>query len=154
MIHLDGRRTWLAVGLAVLVAGAAVFVGYFSYHARTVLPLGPSAVTLVPGVHLLGGLEPSVAYVVETSAGLVLIDSGLKADANQLKEQMARLGLDWKRVRAVLLTHVHGDHSGGAEYIHASTGAKVYAGAGDAPVLHAGGPREAFFSTFYMPNDS
>jgi len=29
----------------------------------------------------------------------------------------------------------------------------VFAGAGDAEVLRAGGPREAFFSTFYMPND-
>ena len=31
-------------------------------------------------------------------------------------------------------------------------GAKVYAGRGDAAVLRAGGPREAFFSTFYMPD--
>ena len=49
---------------------------------------------------------------------------------------------------AILLTHVHGDHSGGAEAMRAATGAKVYAGAGDAAVLRAGGPREAFFSTF------
>ena len=67
---------------------------------------------------------------------------------------MARLGLDWRRVRAVLLTHVHGDHTGGAEYLRANTGAKVYAGQGDAAVLRAGGPREAFFSIFSMPNDS
>ena len=32
-----------------------------------------------------------------------------------------------------------------------ATGARVYAGAGDAAVLRAGGPREAFFSTFHMP---
>ena len=68
--------------------------------------------------------------------------------------QMAKLGLDWKRVRAILITHVHGDHSGGAEALRSATGATVYAGEGDAQVLAAGGPREAFFSTFYMPDQA
>jgi glyoxylase-like metal-dependent hydrolase (beta-lactamase superfamily II) len=154
LIRVARRRTWLAVGLLVLAAVAAVIGVYFGYHARTVPPLGTSPVTLVPGVHLLGGLVPSAAYVVETSAGLVSIDSGLKADATRLKEQMASLALDWKRVRAVLLTHVHGDHTGGAEYLRLSTGAKVYAGQGDASILRAGGPRDAIFSIFSMPFDS
>jgi glyoxylase-like metal-dependent hydrolase (beta-lactamase superfamily II) len=116
--------------------------------------LVPSAVTIVPGLHLLGGLSPSAAYVVETSEGLVLIDSGLASDAGLAKSQMSELGLDWKRVRAILLTHVHGDHTGGAEHLRAATGAKVYAGRGDAPILRAGAPREAFFSTFHMPDDN
>jgi len=137
-----------------LAAGASVIVGYLGYHAQTLPPLGPSPVTLVAGVHLLGGLVPSAAYVVETSSGLVAIDSGLEGDASRFREQMARLRLDWRRVRAVLLTHVHGDHTGGAEYLRANTGAKVYAGQGDAAVLRAGGPREAYFSVFSMPNDS
>ena len=101
---------------------------------------------------MLGGLSPSAAYVVETSDGLILVDSGLAADAGPLRAEMAELGLDWRRVRAILLTHVHGDHTGGAEALRAATGARVYAGAGDAAVLRAGGPREAFFSTFYMPD--
>jgi glyoxylase-like metal-dependent hydrolase (beta-lactamase superfamily II) len=154
MTRLARRRTWLAGGLAVLAAGASLIVGYSGGPPPTVPPLGSSPVTLVTGVHYLGGLEFSAAYVVETSAGLVLIDSGLKPGARRLKEQMARLKLDWRRVRAVLLTHVHGDHTGGAEYLRANTRAKVYAGAGDAPVLRAGGPRDAFFSVFYMPNDT
>ena len=36
----------------------------------------------------------------------------------------------------------------------ATLGAKIYAGQGDAAVLRAGEPREAFFSTFYRPNDA
>src|SRR5262249_45058062 len=50
-----------------------------------------------------------------------------------------------------LLTHAHGDHCGGAEELRKRTGARVYAGSGDAAVLRAGEPREAFFSAFYMP---
>jgi glyoxylase-like metal-dependent hydrolase (beta-lactamase superfamily II) len=102
---------------------------------------------------MLGGLVPSTAYVVETPEGLVLVDSGLKPRAAPLRAQMAELGLDWRRIRAIFLTHAHGDHTGGAEFLREKTGAKVYAGKGDAAVLRAGGPREAFFSTFSMPDD-
>jgi metallo-beta-lactamase class B len=120
--------------------------------SERVPPLGRSAATIVPGIHILAGLAPSAAYVIDTTDGLILIDSGLDADAGALRAQLTELGLDWKRVRAILLTHAHGDHTGGAEYLRSATGAKVYAGAGDAAVLRAGRPREAFFSTFYMPD--
>jgi glyoxylase-like metal-dependent hydrolase (beta-lactamase superfamily II) len=114
--------------------------------------LYPYPVRVVPGIYLLGGLAPAAAYVVETSEGLVLIDAGLDQDARLLKEEMNSLRLDWRRIRAILLTHAHGDHSGGAAHLRAATGAKVYAGQGDAAVLRAGGPREAFFGTRFMPN--
>lgn len=116
--------------------------------------LRPAAITIAPGIHMLGGLAPSAAYAVETPDGIVLVDSGLRPDAAPLKAQMATLGLDWRRVRAILLTHAHGDHTGGAEHLRGATGARVYAGAGDAGVLRAGGPWEAFFSTFSMPDET
>ena len=153
-------RTALSLLLAVLVLFG--FAGYCWYRAggyalfstARVLALPRSAARVVPGIYILGGLAPSVAYVVETSEGLVLVDSGLDEDAGLLKSQMTALGLDWKRVRAILLTHVHGDHSGGAEALRSATGAKVYAGAGDAQVLRDGQSRAAFFSTFFMPYHS
>src|SRR4051794_16443959 len=76
--------------------------------------LGRSTATLAPGLHYLGRLFPSAAYAVETTDGLVLIDSGVKPDAPVLRQQLAELGRDWKRLRAILITHVHGDHTGGA----------------------------------------
>jgi glyoxylase-like metal-dependent hydrolase (beta-lactamase superfamily II) len=111
----------------------------------------PFPIQVTPGVYLLGALQPAAAYVVETPEGLVLVDSGLDSDASQLKSQMANLRLDWRGIRAILLTHAHIDHSGGAEHLRENTGAKIYAGQGEAGVLRAGGPREAFFSAFSLP---
>jgi glyoxylase-like metal-dependent hydrolase (beta-lactamase superfamily II) len=116
--------------------------------------LEPRAMTIVPGIHMLGGLSPSAAYVVETSEGLVLIDSGLRADAGPVRADLSTLKLEESRVRAVLLTHAHGDHTGGAGYFREKTGARIYAGRADAAILEAGGPREAFFSTFHVPSEN
>ncbi len=114
-------------------------------------PLVPFRIRINPGIYLLGELQPAAAYAVETPEGLVLIDSGLAGDASLVKSQLVALGLDWEHTRAILLTHAHADHTGGAEHLRGATGAKVYAGRGDADVLRAGGPREALFSAFDLP---
>ena len=150
---------WLAIAIVIgVMVTWTVYLWKFGgfrpvFSAERTPRLSPRAMTIAPGVHLLGGLKPAAVYAVETSEGLVLVDSGLQSDASLLKSQLASLQLDWKRVRAVLLTHSHGDHCGGAEHLRAETGAKIFAGRGDAAVLRAGKPREAFFSIFFMPND-
>lgn len=152
MTGVSGFRKLLAVFLTLAI-GTAVFLAIFPRDfGRDVPLLDGTTITVVPGIHLFGYLGPAAAYVVESSEGLILIDSGLESDAQTLKLQMPKLGLDWKKCRAIFLTHVHGDHCGGAEYLRKATGAKVYAGAADAPILRAGGPVEAVFSTFDMPN--
>jgi glyoxylase-like metal-dependent hydrolase (beta-lactamase superfamily II) len=110
--------------------------------------------TVVSGIHLIGGLGPAACYAVETKEGLVLIDSGLERDAAMLKAELTALGLDWKRTRAVFLTHVHGDHCGGAERLRVETGARIYAGHRDAPAIMEGSSRDAVFSIFPMPYHS
>jgi glyoxylase-like metal-dependent hydrolase (beta-lactamase superfamily II) len=106
---------------------------------------------VTPGVYILGKMSPAPAYAVETGEGLVLVDSGLDERASSVFEQLAQLKLDTSGIRAILLTHVHADHSLGAEYLRWRTGAKVYAGHGDFQVLRDGGPREAFFSVYDLP---
>ncbi|MFM9961516.1 MAG: MBL fold metallo-hydrolase [Planctomycetaceae bacterium] len=148
------RRQILAGVLMLLTVMIVLFVSFREPGLGDVPRLNGSTVTIVPGIHLLGNLGPAAAYVVETPQGLVLIDSGLDRDARLLKSEMTELGLDWKRLHAIFLTHVHGDHSGGAEHLRAETGAKVYAGQADVAVLSEGSSRDAFFGTFEMPNHS
>jgi hydroxyacylglutathione hydrolase len=147
-----GRRGLIACGLALVVVVSAILAVNRVRRPRPIPMLGPASATIVPGVHMMRGLGPSVAYVVETSAGPILIDTGLEADGAALQAEMAKFLLDWRSIRAVLITHVHGDHSGGAEHLRQAVGAKVYAGKGDSDVLRAGGPKVAFFSAFHMPN--
>ena len=137
----------LSRSLLVCVAGLLVVPAQLraSTFVKARVPrLVRSAISVAPGLYMLGGLSPSAAYVIETSDGLILVDSGLDKDASPLKAEMAKLGLDWKRVRAILLTHAHGDHTGGAEALRLATGAKVYAGEGDVPVLRPAGRARRF----------
>lgn len=112
--------------------------------------LHPRPMTVAPGVHLLGALNPSVAYLIETSDGLVLIDAGLQAEHKLLLQQVRSLGLDIMQLRKVFITHGHGDHYLGAMKLRDLTGAEIVAGKGDSDVLQNAGPREAVFSTFLM----
>ena len=103
---------------------------------------------LSPGVYLLGKLYPAVAYVIQTTDGLMLLDTGMEADARTLISQFNELDLSLESLRIILITHIHGDHSLGAERLRRLTGAKVYAGRRDSVPLRQGGPREAFFSNY------
>src|SRR5262245_51836506 len=154
------RRKLVVVGVTVAILGATIALarwwparetpGYDPPATNAVLGKQPTALGL--GIYLLGRNGPSAAYAVKTSEGLVLIDSGIEANAALITEQLRELGLDPSQLRAVLLTHGHADHVLGAERLRSNTGAKVYAGRPDVPALRAGKPREAFLSTFHIPN--
>lgn len=144
------------LGVAAVGIGVAVWPrpmpAFQPRQAKIYNFLVPAPVALAPGVYLLGKMGPAAAYLVETSQGLVLIDTGLENDARDVSRQITQLGFDIKNLKAILLTHVHADHSLGAEHLKQLTGARIFAGRADCPPLREGGPREAFFSTFSMPD--
>jgi metallo-beta-lactamase class B len=155
------RRWKLVLACAAILGVPAVVTAVLSYLTRggdpdavaaAARPLGPEPTAVVPKVYLLGRSSPGAVYAVETSDGLVLVDSGIDPTAHAVIQQLSELGLDPARLRAILLTHVHADHVLGAVRLREQTGAKVYAGRDDCGPLRAGGPREAFLSTFNMPD--
>lgn len=159
--------SWKPVAAALFILGLGIVVylgvkqGLFTLRSRIKDPrdpgslsktLVPAAVAVAPGVYLLGETAPAAAYLVETSEGLILIDTGLDDDAASIRDQLAKLHFEQGELRAILLTHAHADHSQGAQHLRTRTGAKVHAGKGDCPPLRQGKPREAFTSSFDMPN--
>jgi metallo-beta-lactamase class B len=88
-------------------------------------------VRIFDNVYAIGSIG-TVAYVIRTSAGLMMIDA-LSPDELETKllPGFAKLGLDPAQVKIVLVGHGHADHFGGAGYFQQKFGARVYVAGAD-----------------------
>lgn len=72
------------------------------------------------------GLDEAIgAYLIESSEGPVLIETGPHSTFETLKRSLNSHGYTAKDVKHVLLTHIHLDHAGAA-WAFADQGAKIY----------------------------
>ncbi len=67
-----------------------------------------------------------------------MFDSGLEVDAPSLAADMRRVGINPESLGAIILSHGHADHAGGADYFRRNFGVSIVAGAGDREMLAAG----------------
>jgi hydroxyacylglutathione hydrolase len=110
-------RSLLAALAAVLAAGAAS------------QPAPPEVLTFklsMSNVHAIKG------------ARTVLVDAGSKVDLPKLEAEMARAGIGWKDIAAVIVTHGHSDHAALAAEIRRRSGATLVLGSGDLEMAGAG----------------
>lgn len=82
---------------------------------------------IAPGVHTLPGQTVGRVYVLESSDGLTLVDTGLARRARNVLTMVARAGHSARQIRRVLLTHVHPDHVGGLATLQANADVEVFA---------------------------
>lgn len=89
------------------------------------------ATKILDNVYAIGNSGTAV-YVVQTSAGLLMIDA-LAADQveTQLLPGFQKLGLDPANVKIILISHGHGDHFGGSPYMQEHFGSRVYISTAD-----------------------
>lgn len=98
-------------------------------------PIAPARI--FDNVYVIGSIG-TVAYVIQTSDGLVMIDALSPSEVeSRLLPGLAALGLDPARVTAILVAHGHADHFGGAPYFQQRYGTRVYLSAADWALLEA-----------------
>ena len=95
-----------------------------------------AAKQVVQGVYLVS-LGFVNVFLLEDD-GLVLIDTGIASSAAPILSAVRELGYQEQDVRHILITHLHGDHTGGLAEIKRRTGAQVYMHPADAALVEQG----------------
>jgi metallo-beta-lactamase class B len=91
------------------------------------------------------GTYDLACYLVTTSKGNILINTGLAASAAQIRKNIEYLGFRFADTRLLLTTQAHYDHLGAMAEIKKITGAKVWVNTPDAPVMADGGSSDYAF---------
>ena len=79
------------------------------------------------------------SILIQTDAGLVLIDGDLPQSPPQIAESIKTLGFKLSDVKLILNSHAHYDHAGGIAELQRMSGANVVASKWSAAVLSKGG---------------
>lgn len=78
------------------------------------------------------GTVPASTHIIDTGAGLIMIDPGYPQSLYLVIDNMYRLGLSPHDIKIIVVTHGHYDHLGAARALVEMTGAKTYIGKEDA----------------------
>lgn len=99
------------------------------------------------------GVDGVSAWAVNTSEGIILIDAlNNRNEAEQtIAPSLRRFGLDPAGIKYVVITHGHGDHYGGAQWLADTYGARIVASAADWEVMTSPLPPELNSPNFDPP---
>ncbi|MDP3908017.1 subclass B3 metallo-beta-lactamase [Novosphingobium sp.] len=98
----------------------------------------PAPPTHIHGRSWYVGTCGITVVLVETAAGLVLIDTGPEEAAPHVLANIRALGFEPRQVKWLLMTHEHFDHVGGMAAIQRATGARLAVGEDAAAAMRNG----------------
>ena len=98
---------------------------------------------LMPGFYILPGNLGCNVYALVSGPDLVLVDSSLAGQADHIQAQIESAGIHLSALRAIVLTHAHGDHTGSAAELARRSGARVLAHRQEAPYIQQDMPLPA-----------
>ena len=98
----------------------------------------------VEPVHIIGniyyvGTNAVSSFLIVTSVGHILLDSGFNQSVPLIRDSIGTLGFRFEDIRVLLSTHAHFDHVAGHSLIQQQTGAQVIASGPDAAIIARGG---------------
>jgi metallo-beta-lactamase class B len=106
--------------------------------------------------HVIGninyvGTSNLACFLISTSKGLILLDTGMEESGPLIRTNIETLGFKVADVKIILSSHAHFDHVGGLADMKAITGATVYATGPDADILESGGVKGFHPLTKFKP---
>lgn len=90
-------------------------------------------------------------YLITSSQGHILINSSFERTIPIIRANVEKLGFKLSDVKILLANHAHNDHVAGHALLQQLTGARVYAMAGDAEVIRAGGKGQYKYKDEWKP---
>lgn len=90
--------------------------------------------TIVSGAYQIGSRFVN-SFIVDGDEGVTLVDTLLPQKVDLITLALEQLGRSLDDVRAILITHSHADHAGGASAVKAHSNARLYAANADAPAI-------------------
>jgi metallo-beta-lactamase class B len=91
------------------------------------------------------GTYDLACYLITTSKGNILINTGLAASATQIKKNVEALGFRFRDIKILLTTQAHYDHLGAMAAVKKQTGASLMVNEKDASVVRDGGRSDYAF---------
>lgn len=91
------------------------------------------------------GTYDLACYLIVTSQGNILINTGLASSASVIKSNIESLGFKFSDTRILLITQAHYDHTGAMAEIKNQTGARFMTNEKDAEVMRDGGRSDYVF---------
>ncbi|MBS0030673.1 subclass B3 metallo-beta-lactamase [Chitinophaga sp. 22321] len=85
------------------------------------------------------GTYDLASYLVTTTSGHILVNTGLASSAAVIKKNVETLGFRFGDIKILLTNQVHYDHVGAMEAVREMTGARFMVDAADESVIKSGG---------------
>lgn len=104
---------------------------------------------VIGNVYYVGATEVS-SYLITTSEGHILLDSGFLETVLQIRQNVAQLGFRFQDIKILLNSHAHYDHAGGMARLKELTGAKLMVSEGDVAQLARGGKDDPNFGDRFL----
>src|SRR3954453_12663626 len=101
---------------------------------------------IVGNVYYVGSKDLAT-FLITTSDGHVLINSGFERTVPLIQKSVESLGFRITDVKVLLASHAHSDHVAGHAPLRKLTGAKVYVMRGDDQVIASGGKGQYLYTT-------
>jgi metallo-beta-lactamase class B len=147
MLVFERCRGWVS-GFLLLIACAACAsqAGVPGKMQQWNRPFPPYRV--IDNIYYVG-TNDIAQFLIVTSAGNILLDSGFEASVPRLRENIETLGFRYADTKLLLTSHAHIDHVQAHALVRQQTGARVVASTADAVFVESGGKGETVFDGIY-----